>query len=164
MPCADSCAKDVCKVLHLLTLRIHCAKGRVQSLAFAESAHTLCQRTRAKSLFSDSVYALCQGRVQRRFFLTVCMLNLRIHCATGRMQSRVSTDSAHTLSAHCAKDACAPTKKPCAHGTPGRLEDAKTACRARNPSLLRICAWMCLCACVGMRGCTLMYVDVRRCS
>ena len=41
------------------------------------------------------------------------------------MQSRVSTDSAHTLSAHCAKDACAPTKKPCAHGTPGRLEDAK---------------------------------------
>ena len=100
-------------------------QGRVQSLAFADSAHTLCQRTRAKSLFSDSVYALCQGRVQRRFFLTVCMLNLRIHCATGRMQSRVSANSAHTLSAHRATDACSPTEKPCAHGTPGRLEDAK---------------------------------------
>ena len=136
-----------------LTLRIHCAKGRVQSLAFADSVHTPCQGRVQKSLFSDSVYALCQGRVQRRFFLTVCMLNLRTHSAKGRVQSRVSANSTHTLSAHCATDACSPNKKAiCAHGTPGRLEDAKTACRAGNPSLLRgyvrgcacVCAWMCV--------------------
>ena len=38
VPCADACAKDVCKVLHLLTLRTHYGQGRVQKAYFL----TLC--------------------------------------------------------------------------------------------------------------------------
>ena len=111
---------------------------------------------------------MCQGRVQRRFFLTVCMLNLRTHSAKGRVQSRVSANSTHTLSAHRATDACAPTKKPCGHGTPGRLEDAKTACRAGKPSLLRRYVRRCACGYawmyVDVRGCAWVCVGVRRCA
>ena len=76
-------------------LRVPTEYGFVRDRGFAESFSSDC-------MHAEAAHALCQGRVQSRFFLTLCM-HCADACATDVCKSLFS-DSAHTLCQRtCAK-------------------------------------------------------------